>query len=433
MTCKCTHHLDTTAFFKDTLKERDPDVARMIEQELWRQQDHIELIASENIVSNAVLQAQGSVLTNKYAEGYSGHRYYHGCEWIDAVETLAIERAKKLFDCAYVNVQPHSGSQANAAVYMALLQPGDTLMGLSLDAGGHLTHGAKVSSSGKFYHVIQYGVTEEGLIDYDEVERLAKEHRPKLIITGGSAYARIIDFKRFRKIADSIGALFMVDMAHFAGLVAGGVYPSPLPYADIVTTTTHKTLRGPRGGMILTNNPDIAKKINSSVFPGQQGGPLEHVIAGKAVAFGEALKPEFKEYAEQIIKNAKVLERVLLSRDINLVSGGTDSHLLLIDLRSKGLRGNEICDSLGRANIICNKNAVPHDPEKPSITSGLRIGTPAGTTRGFGEHEFEDIGEMIGDIIDGFKLSNGDNTVIETVVREKVLEMCRSFPIYPNK
>ena len=433
MTCKCTHHLDTTAFFKDTLKERDPDVARMIEQELWRQQDHIELIASENIVSNAVLQAQGSVLTNKYAEGYSGHRYYHGCEWIDAVETLAIERAKKLFDCAYVNVQPHSGSQANAAVYMALLQPGDTLMGLSLDAGGHLTHGAKVSSSGKFYHVIQYSVTEEGLIDYDEVERLAKEHRPKLIITGGSAYARIIDFKRFRKIADSIGALFMVDMAHFAGLVAGGVYPSPLPYADIVTTTTHKTLRGPRGGMILTNNPDIAKKINSSVFPGQQGGPLEHVIAGKAVAFGEALKPEFKEYAAQIIKNAKVLERVLLSRDINLVSGGTDSHLLLIDLRSKGLKGNEICDSLGRANIICNKNAVPHDPEKPSITSGLRIGTPAGTTRGFGEHEFEDIGEMIGDIIDGFKLSNGDNTVIETVVREKVLEMCRSFPIYPNK
>ncbi len=433
MTCTCTHHLDTTAFFKDTLKERDPDVARMIEQELWRQQDHIELIASENIVSNAVLQAQGSVLTNKYAEGYSGHRYYHGCEWVDAIETLAIERAKKLFDCAYVNVQPHSGSQANAAVYMALLQPGDTLMGLSLDAGGHLTHGAKVSSSGKFYHVIQYGVTEEGLIDYDEVERLAREHRPKLIITGGSAYARIIDFKRFRKIADSIGALFMVDMAHFAGLVAGGVYPSPLPYADVVTTTTHKTLRGPRGGMILTNNPDIAKKINSSVFPGQQGGPLEHVIAGKAVAFGEALKPEFKEYAEQIIKNAKVLERVLLSRDIDLVSGGTDSHLLLIDLRSKGLKGNEICDSLGRANIICNKNAVPHDPEKPSITSGLRIGTPAGTTRGFGEHEFEDIAEMIGDIIDGFKLSNGDNTVIETVVREKVLEMCRSFPIYPNK
>ena len=431
MTCTCTHHLDTTAFFKDTLKERDPDVARMIEQELWRQQDHIELIASENIVSNAVLQAQGSVLTNKYAEGYSGHRYYHGCEWVDAIETLAIERAKKLFDCAYVNVQPRS--QANAAVYMALLQPGDTLMGLSLDAGGHLTHGAKVSSSGKFYHVIQYGVTEEGLIDYDEVERLAREHRPKLIITGGSAYARIIDFKRFRKIADSIGALFMVDMAHFAGLVAGGVYPSPLPYADVVTTTTHKTLRGPRGGMILTNNPDIAKKINSSVFPGQQGGPLEHVIAGKAVAFGEALKPEFKEYAEQIIKNAKVLERVLLSRDIDLVSGGTDSHLLLIDLRSKGLKGNEICDSLGRANIICNKNAVPHDPEKPSITSGLRIGTPAGTTRGFGEHEFEDIAEMIGDIIDGFKLSNGDNTVIETVVREKVLEMCRSFPIYPNK
>lgn len=433
MTCTCTHHLDTTDFFKNTLKEQDPEIARLIEQELWRQQDHIELIASENIVSNAVLEAQGSVLTNKYAEGYPAHRYYHGCEWIDAVENLAIERAKKLFDCAYANVQPHSGSQANAEVYMALLQPGDTLMGLSLDAGGHLTHGAKVSSSGKFYQVIPYGVTEEGLIDYEEVERLAKEHRPKLIITGGSAYARIIDFKRFRQIADEIGALFMVDMAHFAGLVAGGVYPSPLPYADVVTTTTHKTLRGPRGGMILTNNPEIAKKINSAVFPGQQGGPLEHVIAGKAVAFGEALKPAFKDYAEQIVKNAKVLEKTLLSRDIDLVSGGTDSHLLLIDLRSRGLKGNEICDSLGRANIICNKNAVPHDPEKPSVTSGLRVGTPAGTTRGFGEHEFEDIGEMIADIIDGFKLSNGDNTVIEKVVREKVIEMCRSFPIYPNK
>lgn len=433
MTCTCTHHLDTTDFFKNTLKEQDPEIARLIEQELWRQQDHIELIASENIVSNAVLEAQSSVLTNKYAEGYPAHRYYHGCEWIDAVENLAIERAKKLFDCAYANVQPHSGSQANAEVYMALLQPGDTLMGLSLDAGGHLTHGAKVSSSGKFYQVIPYGVTEEGLIDYEEVERLAKEHRPKLIITGGSAYARIIDFKRFRQIADEIGALFMVDMAHFAGLVAGGVYPSPLPYADVVTTTTHKTLRGPRGGMILTNNPEIAKKINSAVFPGQQGGPLEHVIAGKAVAFGEALKPAFKDYAEQIVKNAKILEKTLLSRDIDLVSGGTDSHLLLIDLRSRGLKGNEICDSLGRANIICNKNAVPHDPEKPSVTSGLRVGTPAGTTRGFGEHEFEDIGEMIADIIDGFKLSNGDNTVIEKVVREKVIEMCRSFPIYPNK
>lgn len=433
MTCTCTHHLDTTDFFKNTLKEQDPEIARLIEQELWRQQDHIELIASENIVSNAVLEAQGSVLTNKYAEGYPAHRYYHGCEWIDAVENLAIERAKKLFDCAYANVQPHSGSQANAEVYMALLQPGDTLMGLSLDAGGHLTHGAKVSSSGKFYQVIPYGVTEEGLIDYEEVERLAKEHRPKLIITGGSAYARIIDFKRFRQIADEIGALFMVDMAHFAGLVAGGVYPSPLPYADVVTTTTHKTLRGPRGGMILTNNPEIAKKINPAVFPGQQGGPLEHVIAGKAVAFGEALKPAFKDYAEQIVKNAKILEKTLLSRDIDLVSGGTDSHLLLIDLRSRGLKGNEICDSLGRANIICNKNAVPHDPEKPSVTSGLRVGTPAGTTRGFGEHEFEDIGEMIADIIDGFKLSNGDNTVIEKVVREKVIEMCRSFPIYPNK
>lgn len=433
MTCNCTHHCETKEFFYESLKERDPQIARLIQKELWRQQDHIELIASENIVSEAVLQAQGSVLTNKYAEGYSGHRYYHGCEYIDAVETLAIERAKKLFNCAFANVQPNSGSQANQAVYMALLQSGDTIMGMSLDAGGHLTHGAKVSSSGKLYNSVQYGVTDKGIIDYDGLEKLANEHKPKLIIAGGSAYARIIDFKRFRAIADKVGAYLMVDMAHFAGLVAGNQYPSPLPIADVVTTTTHKTLRGPRGGMILTNNPDIAKKINSAVFPGLQGGPLEHVIAGKAVAFGEALKPEFSEYAEQIIQNSKALEKALSERDIDMVTGGTDTHLILIDLRSKGLKGNEVCDSLARANIICNKNAVPNDPEKPSITSGLRVGTPAGTTRGFGIHEFEDIGDMIADIIDGVKLTNGENEVMENVVREKVLEMCRDFPIYPNK
>lgn len=433
MTCNCTHHCETKEFFYDTLKERDPEIARLIQKELWRQQDHIELIASENIVSEAVLQAQGSVLTNKYAEGYSGHRYYHGCEYIDGVETLAIERAKKLFNCAYANVQPNSGSQANQSVYLALLQPGDTIMGMSLDAGGHLTHGAKVSSSGKLYNSVQYGVTDKGIIDYDALEKLATEHKPKLIIAGGSAYARIIDFKRFRAIADKVGAYLMVDMAHFAGLVAGNQYPSPLPIADVVTTTTHKTLRGPRGGMVLTNNPDIAKKINSAVFPGLQGGPLEHVIAAKAVAFGEALKPEFSEYAEQIIQNSKALEKALSERDIDMVTGGTDTHLILIDLRSKGLKGNEVCDSLARANIICNKNAVPNDPEKPSITSGLRIGTPAGTTRGFGIHEFEDIGDMIADIIDGIKLTNGENEVMENVVREKVFEMCRAFPIYPNK
>lgn len=434
MTCTCTHHMDTTDYFKETLVERDPDIARLVQQELWRQQDHIELIASENIVSNAVLMAQGSILTNKYAEGYAGHRYYHGCDYIDQVETIAIERAKKLFNVAFANVQPHSGSQANAAVYMALLQPGDTILGMSLDAGGHLTHGAKVSSSGKYYNAVSYGVTkEEGLIDYDAVEKLAVEHKPKLMIAGGSAYARVIDFKRFRSIADKVGAYLMVDMAHFAGLVAGGVYPSPVPFADVVTTTTHKTLRGPRGGMILTNNPDIAKKINSAVFPGLQGGPLEHVIAAKAVAFGEALRPEFKEYAEQIIQNAKALEETLRSRDIDMVSGGTDSHLILIDLRSKKLTGNIVCDSLERANITCNKNAVPFDPEKPSITSGLRVGTPAGTTRGFGIHEFEDVGEMIGDIIDGLRLNPEDNSVMEKIVKEKTLELCRAFPIYPNK
>ncbi len=433
MICHCSHHCDSSHMFGESLKAADPQIARLIEQELWRQQDHIELIASENIVSEAVLQAQGSILTNKYAEGYSGHRYYHGCEFIDAVETLAIERAKKLFHAEFVNVQPHSGSQANQSVYMALLQPGDTLMGMSLDAGGHLTHGAKVSSSGKYYNSVSYGVNADGLIDYDAVEKLAFENKPKLIIAGGSAYARIIDFKKFRQIADKVGAYLMVDMAHFAGLVAGGVYPSPIGVADVVTTTTHKTLRGPRGGMVLTNNPDIAKKINSAVFPALQGGPLEHVIAAKAVAFGEALKPEFAEYAEQIVQNAKAVERIFKEREIDMVTGGTDSHLILIDLRSKGLTGAAVCDSLARAHIVCNKNAVPNDPQKPTITSGLRIGTPAGTTRGFGIHEFEDIAEMIADIIDGMCLNPDDNSAIEQVVREKVSELCAEFPIYPNK
>lgn len=431
--CKCSHHSDMHSFFEDSLKQHDPQIARLIEQELWRQQDHIELIASENIVSEAVLQAQGSVLTNKYAEGYAAHRYYHGCEVVDQVETLAIERAKKLFNCAYANVQPHSGSQANQSVYIALLQPNDTIMGMSLDAGGHLTHGAKVSSSGKYYHSVQYGVDDNGVIDYDAVEALAKEHKPRLIIAGGSAYARIIDFKRFRQIADSVGAYLMVDMAHFAGLVAGGQYPSPLPIADVVTTTTHKTLRGPRGGMVLTNNAEIAKKINSAVFPALQGGPLEHVIAAKAVAFGEALQPDFADYAEQIVLNAKALERTFQERGIDMVTGGTDSHLILIDLRSKGLTGNAVCDSLARAHIICNKNAVPNDPQKPSITSGLRIGTPAGTTRGFGVAEFEDIGNMIADLIDAMKLTPDDNSVMEQVIAEKALELCRNYPIYPNK
>lgn len=433
MTCTCHPKIDTTDFFNQSLKDKDAELFSYINEELVRQQNHIELIASENIVSEAVLQAQGSVLTNKYAEGYSGNRYYHGCECVDKVETLAIERAKKIFGAEFANVQPHSGSQANQAVYLALLQGGDTLMGMSLDAGGHLTHGAKVSSSGKLYHSVSYGVGDDGCIDYDAVEKIAIENKPKIIIAGGSAYARIIDFKRFREIADKVGAYLMVDMAHFAGLVAGGVYPNPLEYADVVTTTTHKTLRGPRGGMILTNNPEIAKKINSAVFPGLQGGPLEHVIAGKAVAFGEILTPSFKDYAERVVKNAQVLATRLKNRGIDMVTGGTDSHLILIDLRSKGLKGRDICDSLARAHIICNKNGVPNDPEKPSVTSGLRIGTPACTTRGFGEHEFQDIADMIADIIEGYIASDGQNEITEKVVAQKVEQMCQEFPIYPNK
>ena len=409
-------------FFTKALVQEDPEIAHLIEQELVRQQDHIELIASENIVSKAVLQAMGSVFTNKYAEGYPAKRYYHGCEFADSVETLAQERLKKLFNAAFVNVQPHSGSQANAAVYMALMQPGDTVMGLSLDAGGHLTHGAKVSSSGKYYNSVQYGVNAEGLIDYDAVQALAIGNKPKLIITGGSAYARLIDFKRFREIADSIGAYLMVDMAHFAGLVAGKQIPNPLDYADVVTSTTHKTLRGPRGGIILTNKEELAKKINSAIFPGLQGGPLMHIIAGKA------LKPEFSQYANQIIKNAKAMEIAFKERGIEMVSGGTDTHLILIDLRKQGLKGNEVCDALAAAHIICNKNAVPNDPQKPSITSGLRVGPPAGTTRGFKEEEFKQIGYWIADIVDAMGKDTLPSTIEE--IKTEATELCKRFPIY---
>ena len=417
-------------FFDAPLKERDPIVAEILNKELSRQQDHIELIASENIVSRAVMDAMGSVLTNKYAEGYPAHRYYHGCECVDEAEILAQERAKQLFGAEFVNVQPHSGSQANAAVYLALLQPGDTLMGMSLDAGGHLTHGSRVSSSGKYYHSVSYGIDSNGLIDYDTVSALVQEHKPKIIIAGGSAYPNIIDFQKFRTIADSVGAYLMVDMAHFAGLVAGGVYPNPVGIADVVTTTTHKTLRGPRGGMILTNNPEIAKKINSAVFPGLQGGPLMHVIAGKAVAFGEALQPDFKAYAAQIVKNAKAMATVLKNRGIDLVSGGTESHLMLIDLRKKNLTGAFVCDALASAHIVCNKNAVPNDPQKPSITSGLRVGTPAGTTRGFGKAEFSEIASLIADIIDACGKDEGALTTTIQTVQGKVKSLCQRFPIY---
>lgn len=418
-------------FTKD-LQQEDRAVFEAIELEKNRQQNQIELIASENIVSPAVLEAQGSILTNKYAEGYPHKRYYGGCEYVDIVEDLAIDRAKKLFDAKFVNVQPHSGSQANTAVYVALLQPGDVIMGMSLDAGGHLTHGSKVSISGKWLKAVQYGVKKEtGLIDYDEVERLALENRPKLIIAGGSAYPRIIDFARFKDVAAKVGAYLMVDMAHFAGLVAGGVHPNPLQWADVVTTTTHKTLRGPRGGMILTNNEDIAKKINSAIFPGTQGGPLMHVIAAKAVCFGEDLMPQFKTYAAQVVKNAKVLGETLKKRGLDLVSGGTDTHLLLVDLRPKKLTGDVVDKALGRANITCNKNAIPFDPMPPKVTSGIRVGTPAGTTRGFKEKEFELIGNWIGDVIDA--LSAGDEAYVEKVLedtKEKVIALCKQFPIY---
>ena len=420
------------AFFTAGLAEADPELFGNIVDELGRQRHEIELIASENIVSRAVLEAQGSVLTNKYAEGYPGKRYYGGCDYVDVAETLAIERAKRLFDCKFANVQPHSGAQANQAVFMALLQPGDTILGMSLAAGGHLTHGAAPNLSGKWFHAVQYGVRrDDGLLDYDELERLAREHKPRLIIAGGSAYPRIIDFARFRAIADEVGAYFMVDMAHFAGLVAGGAHPSPLPHAHVVTTTTHKTLRGPRGGMVLSNDEDLGKKINSAVFPGLQGGPLMHVIAAKAVAFGEALKPDFKAYAQAVVTNAKILAETLVGRGLAIVSGGTDTHLMLVDLRPKRLNGRDAEKSLGRAFITCNKNGIPFDPEKPMVTSGIRLGTPAGTTRGFGPAEWQQIGGLIGDVLDGLSNSNSaENDVAEAKAREQVEALCKRFPIY---
>ncbi len=420
-------------FFSRTLAEADPAVAAGVAQELDREQHQIELIASENIVSRAVLEAQGSVFTNKYAEGYPGKRYYQGCAPSDVVETLAIERAKQLFDCGFANVQPHSGAQANGAVMLALTKPGDTILGMSLDAGGHLTHGAKAALSGKWYNAIQYGVRpDDHRIDFDQVEALAKEHQPKLIIAGGSAYPRVIDFARFREIADSVGAYFLVDMAHFAGLVAGGAHPSPLPHAHVCTTTTHKTLRGPRGGMILTNDEAIAKKINSAVFPGLQGGPLMHVIAAKAVAFGEALQPDFKLYSRAVIENAKALAARLSERGANLVSGGTDTHLALVDLTPLGITGRDADEALERAAITCNKNGIPNDPLPPVKTSGIRVGSPAGTTRGFGVKEFRDIADMIADVLEGLrqKGEHGDPEV-EAAVRLRVRALCERFPIYP--
>ncbi|MEN3971186.1 serine hydroxymethyltransferase [Sphingomicrobium sp. XHP0235] len=422
-------------FFTDGVATSDPDVAAALKSELTREQRQIELIASENIVSQAVLEAQGSVLTNKYAEGYPGKRYYQGCAPSDAVEQLAIDRAKQLFDCAYVNVQPHSGAQANGAVNLALLTPGDTILGMSLDAGGHLTHGAKPAQSGKWFNAVQYRVREDDhLIDYDEVERLAKEHRPKLIIAGGSAYPRIIDFERFRDIADAVDAYLHVDMAHFAGLVAAGEHPSPLPHAHVVTTTTHKTLRGPRGGMILSNDEALGKKFNSAVFPGLQGGPLMHVIAAKAVAFGEALRPEFKTYSKAVIVNAKVLCETLKSRGADLISGGTDTHVGLIDLRPLGISGRDADEALERAGITCNKNGVPNDPLPPMKTSGIRVGSPAGTTRGFGEDEFRQIGEMVADVLDGVAKTDGaGDAEVEAAVKARVEALCDRFPIYQNR
>lgn len=421
-------------FFTASLADSDPEVFASTRDELSRQQDQIELIASENIVSRAVIEAQGTVLTNKYAEGYPSRRYYGGCEYVDVSESLAIERAKKLFNCSYINVQPHSGAQANGAVFMALLKPGDTILGMTLASGGHLTHGAPPAQSGKWFNAVQYDVSRETqMIDYDEVEKIALECKPQLIIAGGSAIPREIDFKRFREIADKVGAYLMVDMAHFAGLVAGGVHPSPLPYADVVTTTTHKTLRGPRGGMILSNNADLGKKFNSAVFPGLQGGPLMHVIAAKAVAFGEALRPEFKDYAAQVVKNAQALAAVLVERGCDIVTGGTDTHLMLVDLRPKKVTGKMADAALERAGITCNKNGIPFDPEKPMVTSGIRLGTPAGTTRGFGEAEFQKIGHLISDVLDGLA-SNGEdgNADVEATVRAEVAKLCADFPVYKD-
>ena len=419
-------------FFTATLAEADPEIAEAVALELGRQRDEIELIASENIVSRAVLEAQGSVLTNKYAEGLPGRRYYGGCQFVDIAERLAIERVTRLFGCAFANVQPHSGASANAEVFMALMQPGDTFMGLNLAAGGHLTHGSPVNLSGKWFKVVPYGVRRDDcLIDMAEVERLAKEHRPKVIVAGGSAYPRIIDFRAFREIADEVGAYLMVDMAHFAGLVAGGAHPSPLPHAHVVTTTTHKTLRGPRGGAILTNDEELSKKLNSAVFPGMQGGPLMHVIAAKAVAFGEALHPSFKLYARNVVENAKALAETLKARGLDIVSGGTDTHLMLVDLRKVRLTGKVAEAALGRAHITCNKNGIPFDPEKPTVTSGVRLGTPAGTTRGFGIAEFRQVGDMIAEVLDALAQKGIDeDAAAEAAVREKVKHLVGRFPIY---
>ncbi|KCZ86962.1 MULTISPECIES: serine hydroxymethyltransferase [Hyphomonas] len=424
-----TQRFDTSGFFSTGLEASDPEVFAAIGKEQGRQQHEVELIASENIVSKAVLEAQGSVLTNKYAEGYPGRRYYGGCEFVDIAENLAIDRAKQLFNCQFANVQPNSGSQANQGVFQAVLKPGDTILGMSLDAGGHLTHGAPPNQSGKWFNAVQYGVRrEDDRIDFEQVERLAKAHRPQMIIAGGSAYPREIDFARFRAIADEVGAVFMVDMAHFAGLVAGGAHPNPLDYADVATTTTHKTLRGPRGGMILTNDEKLAKKINSAIFPGIQGGPLMHVIAAKAVAFGEALRPSFKEYAKQVVVNARAMAAAAKASGLDVVSGGTDTHLALIDLRPKKVTGKDAEAALGRAYITCNKNGVPFDPEKPTITSGIRVGSPAGTTRGFGEEEFTQIGNWIGEIVDA--VATGESTSTEERIRDEVKALTAQFPIY---
>ncbi len=426
-------HRDT-GFFTQELSERDPELFGSITSELGRQRDEIELIASENIVSKAVMQAQGSVMTNKYAEGYPGRRYYGGCQYVDVAENLAIERACKLFDCGFANVQPNSGSQANQGVFQALLQPGDTILGMSLDAGGHLTHGAKPNQSGKWFNAVQYGVREDTLdVDYDQLEALAVEHKPQMIIAGGSAIPRQLDFARFRAIADKVGAYLLADVAHFAGLIAAGVYPSPFPHVHVATTTTHKTLRGPRGGMILTNDEAMAKKFNSAIFPGIQGGPLMHVIAAKAVAFGEALEPGFKDYQTQVIKNAQALSDQLVKGGLDIVTGGTDTHVMLVDLRPKGVKGNAAEKALGRAHITCNKNGIPFDTEKPMITSGLRLGSPAGTTRGFSEPEFRQIADWIVEVVDGLAANGEDgNAAIEAKVKAEVLALCGQFPIYAD-
>lgn len=418
-------------FFSTSLHDRDPELAASLDEELDRQRTQIELIASENIVSRAVLEAQGSVLTNKYAEGYPHARYYGGCEFVDKAEELAIERAKKLFGCSYANVQPHSGAQANQAVFMAYLKPGDTILGMDLASGGHLTHGARPNQSGKWFNAIQYGVRkEDGLIDYDQVQKLANEHKPVMIIAGASAYPRVIDWAHFRKIADSVGATLMVDMAHYAGLVAAGVYPSPLPHAHVVTTTTHKTLRGPRGGLILSNDEAMGKKFNSAVFPGLQGGPLMHVIAAKAVAFGEALDPSFKQYGKAVVDNARALAAALKERGVDSVSDGTDSHMVLVDLRSKELTGSVVEVALERAGLTCNKNGVPFDPQPPKITSGIRLGTPAGTTRGFGTKEFSQVGHLIADVLDGLTDPENHISKAEEKVKAEVKALCARFPIY---